>query len=84
VDLLGDVHIQIKEKLLTVKKTIFIAFLIINFIGYSQSKKELIAEIEGYKKTKLINSTYDFTFKEIFFFYQIAKFIKWIKVIIIY
>jgi hypothetical protein len=48
------------------KKTILIAFLIINFIGYSQSKKELIAEIEGYKKTKLINSTYDFTFKEIF------------------
>lgn len=48
------------------KKSILIAFLIINFIGFSQSKKEIIAEIEGYKKTKLLNSTYDFTFKEIF------------------
>jgi len=48
------------------KKSILIAFLIINFIGQSQSKKEIIAEIEGYKKTKLLNTTYDFTFKEIF------------------
>ena len=48
------------------KKIILTAILILNFIGYSQSKKDIIAEIEGYKKTKLLNSTYDFTFKEIF------------------
>lgn len=49
------------------KKLILIAFLIINFIGHSQeSKKEIIAEIEGYKKTKLLNTTYNFTYKEIF------------------
>lgn len=48
------------------KKIILTAILMLNFIGYSQSKKEIIAEIEGYKKTKLLNSTYDFTYKEIF------------------
>jgi hypothetical protein len=48
------------------KKSILIAFLIINFIGFSQSKKDIIAEIEGYKKTKLSNTTYNFTYKEIF------------------
>ena len=48
------------------KKIILTAILILNFIGYSQSKKDILAEIEGYKKTKLLNSTYDFTFKEIF------------------
>ena len=48
------------------KKIILSTFLILNFIGYSQSKNEIIAEIEGYKKTKLLNSTYDFTYKEIY------------------
>lgn len=48
------------------KKIILTILLILNFIGYSQSKKEIIAEIESYKKTKLLNSTYNFTFKEIF------------------
>ena len=48
------------------KKIILTTLLILNLVGYSQSKKEIIAEIEGYKKTKLINSTYDFTYKEIF------------------
>lgn len=49
-------------------KKILIAFIfLLNIIGYSQdSKKELIAEIEGYKKTKLLNATYNFTYKEIF------------------
>ncbi len=50
------------------KKIILTILLILNFIGYSQSKKEIIAEIESYKKTKLLNSTYNFTFKEIFDF----------------
>jgi hypothetical protein len=48
------------------KKIILTTLLILNLVGYSQSKKEIIAEIEGYKKTKLLNSTYNFTFKEIF------------------
>lgn len=49
-------------------KKILIAFIfLLNIIGYSQdSKKELIAEIEGYKKTKLLNATYNFAYKEIF------------------
>jgi len=39
----------------------------LNFTGYSQeSKKDIIAEIESYKNAKLQNSTYNFTFKEIF------------------
>ena len=49
------------------KKIILTTILLLNIVGYSQpSKKDIIAEIEGYKKTKLLNSTYDFTFKEIF------------------
>ena len=48
------------------KKIILTTLLILNFLGYSQSKKDIIAEIESYKKTKLLNSTYNFTYKEIF------------------
>lgn len=48
------------------KKIILTTVLILNFVGYSQSKKEIIADIEGFKKTKLLNSTYNFTFKEVF------------------
>ena len=49
------------------KKIIYTTIILLNIVGYSQpSKKEIIAEIEGYKKTKLLNSTYDFAFKEIF------------------
>ncbi len=49
------------------KKLFLSSILFLNFIGYSQeSKKELIAEIEGYKMSKLLNSNYNFTFKEIF------------------
>lgn len=48
------------------KKIILTVLLILNFIGYSQSKKEIIAEIESYKKAKLLNSSYNFTFKEVF------------------
>ena len=49
------------------KKIVLASILLINFLSYSQpSKNELITEIEGYKKTKLLNSSYDFTFKEIF------------------
>lgn len=49
------------------KKITLIVLLIVGFISYSQdSKKEIINEIESYKKEKLLNATYDFTFKEIF------------------
>jgi hypothetical protein len=49
------------------KKIVLASILLINFLSYSQpSKNEIIIEIEGYKKTKLLNSYYDFTFKEIF------------------
>ena len=48
------------------KKNILVLVIIINFVGYSQSKKDIISEIESYKKTKLLNSTYNFEFKEIF------------------
>jgi len=48
-------------------KIILLAILMLNFTGYSQeSKKDIIAEIESYKNAKLQNSTYNFTFKEIF------------------
>jgi hypothetical protein len=49
-------------------KKILIAYIFLfNIFCFSQdSKKELIAEIEGYKKTKLLNTTYNFTYKEIF------------------
>lgn len=43
------------------------AVLILTVLGYSQdSKKDIINKIESYKKEKLLNATYDFTFKEIF------------------
>ena len=43
------------------------AVLLINSIVYSQdSKKEIINEIETYKKGKLLNTTYNFTYKEVF------------------
>lgn len=49
------------------KKITLTAILIINVLGYSQeSKKTIIGAIESYKKTKLLNSTYNFEFKEIF------------------
>ena len=49
------------------KKIILTTIILLNIVGYSQpTKKDIIAEIEGYKKTKLLNTTYDFTFKEIF------------------
>jgi len=48
------------------KKLLGILILILDLEGYSQSKNDIIFEIENYKKTKLLNSTYDFTYKEIF------------------
>jgi hypothetical protein len=49
------------------KKITLMAVLIINSIVYSQdSKKEIINEIETYKKGKLLNTTYNFTYKEVF------------------
>lgn len=49
------------------KKIIIMAVLILTVLGYSQdSKKDIINKIESYKKEKLLNATYDFTFKEIF------------------
>lgn len=57
---------MIKDLYFIMKKIILSTFLLLNFIGYSQSKQEIIAEIESYKKTKLLNSTYNFSNKEIF------------------
>jgi hypothetical protein len=48
------------------KKIILTALLFLHLLGFSQSKKDIITEIEGYKKTKLLNATYNFTYKEIF------------------
>jgi hypothetical protein len=49
------------------KKITLMAVLLINSIVYSQdSKKEIINEIETYKKGKLLNTTYNFTYKEVF------------------
>ena len=47
-------------------KIILIVVLMLNLTAYSQSKNDIIAEIESYKKSKLSNATYNFTFKEIF------------------
>lgn len=49
------------------KKIILTTFLLLNIICFSQqTKKEIISEIESYKKSKLQNSSYDFTYKEIY------------------
>ena len=47
-------------KIHVMKKIILSAILLLNLIGYSKvTKKEIIDEIEGYKRTKLLNSTYN-------------------------